>query len=454
MSSTPGRLVLQPKQAEWAEAAFSGQYRYLLAGGAIRGAKTVGALAIIFTLCRVFPRSRWAIVRKDLPTLKRNTIPTFEKFKPAGFFGQINKSDWVVRARNGSEILFFPESFDIDPDLNRWRGLEVNGFFGDEANELQEASFLKMIERSASWIIQPTEDDPTPRQPPPLILLTCNPADNWVRQRFYDPHHAGTLAPPYYFLPLGPRDNEYNTPEQWENWRGLPEREYKKFIEGDWSVLEDPAQLIRSEWIRNAANVEPVRGVRRLGVDVARYGDDSSCWATIDGNELVAMHDAPMTAIDEVADMTRARIQDPNAPINADRVRVDVVGLGAGVVDILRAQQYDVEEFSSGGKATEDKESAYQFKDRRSQAWWTLREMLRKGELSIAPALLERYPKLIQDLTAPRYLMSSDRVIKVESKDEIRKRIGRSTDYGDALMMAVAPAHPRPQVTPLRVRWG
>lgn len=435
----PGVLELTPKQVAWLDAVLSGRYKYLLAGGAIRGAKTVGGLAIIWVLCKVFPGSRWAVVRKDLPTLKRNTIPTFERFKPQPFVGQIHRQDWLVRCSNGSQILFFTESISEDPDLNRWRGLEVNGFLADEANELQQATFHKMIERAGSWIIQPSATNPTPSQPPPLVLATCNPADNWVRTTFYEPHQRGELQPPYFFLPMTSDDNPYVTEDQREGWKNLPDLLYRKFVLGDWSVSDDPARLIQLEWVLNAANTDPVAGTHRLGVDVARYGDDESCWALLRGNCLAEITSTGGLSIDLVSSKTRELIQANT--VNADQVRVDVVGLGAGVVDTLRAQHYAVHAFGSGDKAIDERPpSAYRFRNRRSQAWWTLREMLRKGELAIPNCP----PKLMQDLTAPRYTMTGDKVITVESKDDIRKRIGRSTDYGDALMMAVAPLPPPP----------
>lgn len=442
-------LVLTAKQTAWMEAVLSNRYRYFLAGGAIRGAKTVGGLAILWTLCRIFPRSRWAVVRKDLPTLKRNTVPTFEKFKPQPFVGEIQKQDWVCRCSNGSEILFFPESFSEDRALNRWRGLEVNGFFSDEANELQQATFYKMIERAGSWIIQPTSDDPHPAQPPPLILATCNPADNWVRTTFYEPYQRGDLQAPYYFLPMTSEDNPYVTADQREGWKSLPEPLYRKFVEGDWSVSDDPARLIQLDWILAAANIEPTAGVHRLGVDVARYGDDQSCWALLRGNCLVSIRAESGYAINRVAEETQ-RMMDVET-VNADEVRIDVVGLGAGVVDILRAAHYGVQEFSSGGSPVEeDPPSAYTFRNRRSQAWWHMRELLRTGQLAIPDCP----PKLIQDLTAPRYTMTGDKMITIESKDDIRKRIGRSTDYGDALMMALAPMPVPARFEPIPVQWG
>jgi hypothetical protein len=59
-----------------------------------------------------------------------------------------------------------------------------------------------------------------------------------------------------------------------------------------------------------------------------------------------------------------------------------------------------------------------------------MREQLRKGELCFE---LDD-PRLREDLTAPRYTITGDKVITVESKDDIKSRIGRSTDAGDGVV--------------------
>lgn len=244
MSSSAARIVTEPqvifeatpKQDEFARAVFSGQYRYLAFGGAIRGGKTWTLLALLFALCRIYAKSRWAIVRKDLPTLRRNTIPSFNKLRPRSFVGPVNQSTWIAPCTNGSEIVFFPESLDIDPDLDRWKGLEVNGFALEEANELSKASFSKAIERAGAWIVP----DGLP-QPDPLVLLTFNPSPTWVKRVFYDPWKAGSLAAPYYFLPSLPSDNPHLPESYRESLKNLPESEYRRFVLGDWEHMTGAA---------------------------------------------------------------------------------------------------------------------------------------------------------------------------------------------------------------------
>lgn len=211
----------------------SGEYRIVGFGGGIRGTKTWGSLALLITLCRIFPRSRWAVVRKDLPRLRQNTIPSFNKLRElfGGFVGAVNQSNWTATCANGSEIIFFPESIQEDPDLDRWKGLEVNGFDLEEADELAERSYYKAIERAGAWIV------PNGKQPPPYIICTFNPNGGWPKRVFYEPWKNGTIRAPYAFVPATAADNPFVSEQQRQAWRSMPEQEYKRFVEGDWDVL-------------------------------------------------------------------------------------------------------------------------------------------------------------------------------------------------------------------------
>lgn len=283
-----------PKQVAYAEAVFSGQYRYLLAGGAIAGGKTAITLNIGFVLCRLFPGSRLVIVRKDLPTLRRTTIPSFNQLKP-NFVGSLNQTDWTATCRNGSQIIFFPESMSEDPDYNRWKGLEANWFILEEANELLGtpaqgglATFHMAIQRVGRWIIRDA-----PVQPPPLILLTCNPAPGWLKDTFYDPWQAGKLAAPYYFEQMFPRDNPSLPASYLEGLEDLKESspdQYNRYVLGLW---EFPAGAVFEE-LRDGVHRVPPRPLtprfrRQVSADWGTANIAPALWSETDD----ALDDAP-----------------------------------------------------------------------------------------------------------------------------------------------------------------
>lgn len=212
-----------------------GQSRIIGFGGGVRGTKTFGSLAAMMTLCRVYPGSRWAVIRKDAERLRDTTLPSFEKLRQMGagrFIGPATGRPADALCANGSRILFRGENIDRDPELLRFHGYEVNGFLNDEADELSERTLVKEIERAGTWIIPNIE-----HQPPQYILNTFNPCANWPRRRFYVPWRDGTLTAPYAFIPTTQADNPYITDAQREAWSQLPEREYNRFILGDWEAL-------------------------------------------------------------------------------------------------------------------------------------------------------------------------------------------------------------------------
>lgn len=431
-----------PLQAKWIDAVLSGKYNFLGIGGGIRGTKTFACISVLIILCRLFPRSRWAIVRKDLPTIRRNVLPSMEKLREmsGGFVGPLNMSSWTYTCANGSQIILFPEQFIQDPELERWKGLEVNGFDLEEGSELAEKAFNKAVERAGSWIIAPTKDDPEPNQPPPLVLVNFNPCANWPRKVFYEPWKMNTIKAPYYFLPATIADNPYASDAYKESLKYLPPEEYKRFVLGEWDFVDDPNQLIKTEWIWNALNVEPVDGPTRYSADVARFGDDASSLAKSKGNHLRQI--TKMNKFDLIVLGNRILNdcnEDTNLPVEGKNVRIDAVGLGAGVLDYVRSKGLPAREIIAGAKPIERPGSFFKFKDLRSQIWWEAREKFRKGEwcLQMVDEKGEPIPipeKLVGDLAATRYEISGDKMITVESKQDLKERLGRSPDDGDAVV--------------------
>lgn len=414
---------LEPKQATFLDAALSGDYMYLLYGGAIRGGKTFTGLSALYTLCLMFPKSRWCVVRKDLPTLRRNTIPEFEKTVPPGF-GRLNKQTWTCTHQNGSEIIFFPESFDTDKDLDRWKGLAVNGFLLEEANELNELAFHKANERAGTHIID--------SKPPKLVLLTCNPADGWVKERFYLPWKDGTLAAPYYYLPANIFDNSHNDPEYIESLKSLPPEHYKRFVEGCWDSAIHPMQLIEWSWVYEAkkrqSDIEDAPYY--LGVDPADTGEDDTVIALRKGNALVSVEHFSRLRTPQIVEKVheyRAKYD-----ISPENIRVDGVGIGVGVVNYLHEEGCECVNIRGGARPFEREDDETHYPNLRSQMWWELRELLRKSEIDI----LCDDKKLENDLVAPRYNTDDEKTIRVEPKLKMKTRLGRSPDAGDACAMA------------------
>jgi hypothetical protein len=174
-----------------------------------------------------------------------------------------------------------------------------------------------------------------------------------------------------------------------------------------------------------------------IGVDVARAGGDKSVFALRQGNAVLelrrdAFTDNLMLLADKVA-----VIQDMHLTPEGKEVKavVDSDGLGVGVYDNLRTAGRNAVPFhGSAGTKRRDASGEIGFKNVRAAAWWNLREMLDpNAELEVA---LPPDDKLTGDLVSPRKRDISGSRVQVEEKAEIVKRLGRSPDDGDAVVMA------------------
>lgn len=178
-------------------------------------------------------------------------------------------------------------------------------------------------------------------------------------------------------------------------------------------------------------------GEVRYGVDVARYGDDSTTIGRLVGSTLESLDYLSQKSTMETTGEVILRVKDKTI-----HTLVDVIGIGAGVVDRLREQGYNVTGVNVGesakddyGRVLTDESGELKFANLRSLIWWMLRERLDPN--GVDPLALPLDDRLTGDLTAPKWTVTSSGTIKVESKDEIRKRIGRSTDAADALGLAL-----------------
>lgn len=459
-----------PKQMEFWRAVSSGMYNYLAYGGAIRGGKTFTILMTIVALMRLYPRSRHIIVRKDLPLIRKYVIPSVDKLRrySGKFLGPLNKTEWMITASNGSQMLFVPEGLKDDPELNDWRGAEANTITLEESNELSNKMKVKAMERVGSYVIPPDRQQMIaiarakedfgisqaeahakygPKQCPPLLFFTFNPADNWIRDDIYDPWERGDLEAPWFFLPSTIYDNPYNPPAFIKSVEQLKDEDtdaYERFVLGKWGNIRVENQLIDPAWLTNARdNVKRVPGPTRLGGDIARYGRDSTVFVLVEGNAITLIDQH--RHIDTVESASIATSYHHTRHVPAGNITIDSNGLGAGTVDNMRANGIQVNEFVTGAKPVRrvighrpkgmimvGQRSFYHFKNLWSQAAWEAREKLRRGEVS----LVAKHPNLSRHLSSFRYEITN-REIDVWSSDKVREELGFSPDIGVAVILAL-----------------
>lgn len=208
-----------------------------------------------------------------------------------------------------------------------------------------------------------------------------------------------------------------------------------------------PLAWVEAAMARWEANrTQPRAPFTCCGVDVARSGADFTVIAPRYGRRIEELRHSHLE--DTMA--TTGRVVGVLQGAGSGYAVVDVIGIGAGVVDRLREMRLPVEAFNAGeGTPRTDMSGELGYVNKRSAAWWTMRELLDPGngfEIELPPDDL-----LTGDLTAPHWRVTSGGRIQVESKDDIRKRIGRSTDSADAVIQAFWA--PEPDAGPGFVTW-
>lgn len=262
-----------PKQREAHQALQSNSV--VLYGGAIRGGKSYWLLLELLTLAFKYDNSRWLILRASYTNISRTILVSFREMMGKGFDQYLKKWDgqtMTATFMNGSQIMFMAESFDGDKELNKFRGLEINGAGIDEINEIQEQTFNKVIERSGSWNGAGVV--------PIKIICTCNPTHGWVKSRFYDKWEANKLPEGWRYIPAKLTDNPFLSPDYVQSLqKNMPEYEYKVFVEGRWDVKLEGLLFDDNEFKRFKLNEIQGDADSVLGyIDVADEGNDNLCF--------------------------------------------------------------------------------------------------------------------------------------------------------------------------------
>lgn len=181
----------------------------------------------------------------------------------------------------------------------------------------------------------------------------------------------------------------------------------------------------------NEKGQPPVEGRFVLGADIAGTGADSTVFGHRVGPVVQKCTEHRYGDTMETVGHIRAVLTEPHSS-----AVVDSIGIGTGVVDRLRELRADVVPFtgSASAKGMTDKSGEFGFTNVRSAAWWNMREMLDPSRGSIVA--LPDLENLRTDLTVPKWKVTSGGKIQVEPKDEVKKRLGRSPDHGDAVVMS------------------
>jgi phage terminase large subunit len=281
-----------------------------------------------------------------------------------------------------------------------------------------------------------------------VTLLAGNP----VRSSgyFFDVFNKPEMAPHWRRIHISCVDHPRVTPDfvaDVARKYGEQSNAYRVRVLGEFPLADDdtviPFELVETARTRD---VTGTRSKEVWGLDVARFGSDRSALCRRRGNTQLARVES-WQGLDtmEVAGRVVTRYEALAEQDRPEVICVDVIGIGAGVVDRLRELGLPVRGINvSEAPALGDK-----YRNLRTELWFNAREWLAARDCRLEDV------ELGAELTKPKYSFTSNGKIQLESKDDMKKRGERSPDLADAFVLTFAvPATTAAHGTNHRTAWG
>jgi len=178
---------------------------------------------------------------------------------------------------------------------------------------------------------------------------------------------------------------------------------------------------------------------KRLGVDVALHGDDATVICLRQGLRCGQFVEMRTDDPDKIADRVALAVERSNAEV----VYLDKTGIGVSVFHALKTRRIRVVGVDNSQSPVDDR-----YLNSRAEQWCSLANWVKSGGW-----LPVGYDALEKDLMAPEYTyktVNKQSKIMIQPKDEIKKILGRSPDYGDALALTFTSPE-RPSADPMNL---
>lgn len=458
VSDKPSYLVWQPLPGPQTEA-YNCPADELFYGGAAGGGKTDLALGLSLTAHR-----KSIIFRREYKPLR----PIVDRMiEIVGNKDGLNQSLYIWRDLPGERMVEFG-AMQHEHDKFNYKGNPHDLYVFDEASDFTESQ----VDFVTGWKRTTVVNQRT------RVIFASNPPTSaegeWIVRRFaawLDPQHTNPALPgelrwfakvdgeeiecadgkPFEhkgetvqpisrtFIPARVDDNPYYMATGYKTTlQSLPEPLRSQLLYGDFTIKanDDPWQVIPTEWVRLAQKrwnetPKPDVALRAIGNDVSHGGADSDVISRLYGvwfDELI-VHPGKATPDGETAAKYVQDVWDEKAPI-----AVDAVGYGASACDTMKSWGMHPTPVNFGAATLHtDKSRRFKFSNIRAEAHWRLREALDPS--SNENICLPPSRTLLVDLCAPRFQIVSGK-IQLEPKVDVKQRIGRSPDEGEAVILA------------------
>lgn len=435
-------LSLKPKQQRAVEAVNNPAVHTIVLIGVIGSGKTDVAAHLSISIAYQFPKTYWPVFRQNISTAKRSVIPSY--LNMLDLMNLVEGEDYIFNRQvseitflhNRSVIPFIEADFTKDRQGRKIKGINATGNHIDEADELHQTMFVTATSRRGRR---------NENGQPSLSIITMNPNDTHLREKYYEPWKAGTLPPGVVVI-------EFTLEDSWQSQADIdamllnPRPWVERYLKNNWNYHDDADSLFKYRFFTAAITGTLDQTAKRsVGYDVARSGSDRSVVALWYGKTLVDIAvvkgaDEQITTDEQALELIKYTTQNS---VLAQHTEVDGVGIGVGVIDHMRSKGITVKEFISGARPMSET-----YDNQRSEVIYEFSRGLERGEIHIYEGCPYRN-ELISEAMAHNH-KTTDKKLAVESKDKVKERTGSlSPDIFDAVVMGL-----KPQLSNLRQSGG
>lgn len=403
-------------------------------GGSKGAAKSFTGCSLIFGDALIYPETSYFIARKKLTDLRKFTIPSIHEVLNGWGITQeyykYNGMDNYFELYNGSKVYLLDAKYlPSDPHYYRFGSMQITRGWIEEAGEFEEEAKNNLQASIGRW--KNAEYGLTPK-----LLQTCNPAKNYLYREYYKKHKDGILEPHKKFIQALPTDNKMLPPEYVDNLKKiLSLNEQERLLKGNWEYDDNPYALHDYNDILNMFTNEFVQGTgkRYLTADIAYEGSDKfviGIWNRFVLEKIIAIDKIDETMVSKKIHDLRLEYQIP-----ITQVCYDADGLKTFVRQSAKTGYLkNAKEFHNGASPIKVHGRQENFFNLKAQCAFYLAEKLRDNQIFIKDKVYRK--QIIEEFEQINKLpLADDGKIRLEQKDMIRERLGRSPDYWDMINM-------------------
>jgi hypothetical protein len=414
-----------PKQWEALEA--SEHYKFVLYGGSMGAGKSYWLRwALVYWLLKLaaetnVPGIRVGLFCEDYSALNDRHIGKIKTEFPAAL-GTYNEQrhEFQLQPHFGGGIIAFRN---LD-DPSKYLSSEFAVVAVDELVRNAKSTF-DILRTRMRWVGVNN----------PRFISGTNPGEGWVKQYFIEKNFPASEqeGKEFRYVAALPKDNPYLPKEYFISLESLPEAERKAFLEGDWSAFERNMDddgfypLLSSSEIANSYVDNPIHiGSSVLGIDPAAGGDNSSIVLKSSICQQILFNQKTK----DIMSLVPVVIGISKSYESIRMAFIDRTGVGEGLFRRLKELEKELGFKVVGVAYSEGADDKSMFENLKAEAYWKQRDFILRGG------------KLVRDegwneFSTVKFKRTSDNKVKIQSKDELRRRGFKSPNCVDAAVLTM-----------------